>query len=261
MLNSEQQAEFLERGIVRLRSAVDASVAGALRERVLAFLAERGRVPESPVPGFAVTASKTAPVVKALGFEEVWGGRVLSVVDDLLGRGAWHMPKQAGQLLAMAYPLRGAKWQLPHKVWHLDYPAPRAARGIPGVQLFLCVDSVEPCGGGTLVVAGVHRLIDAIRRREGHDWPGRSADVRKALQRETPWLRELCTLRPGEDRIARFMAKPAHGSVGALQVVELVGEPGDVYAMHPWLLHAPAPNCGARPRMVLTERIRVPIRA
>jgi hypothetical protein len=41
-----------------------------------------------------------------------------------------------------------------------------------------------------------------------------------------------------------------------LQVVEAVGEPGDVVAMHPWILHAPARNCGTRPRMLLTERIR-----
>ena len=42
-----------------------------------------------------------------------------------------------------------------------------------------------------------------------------------------------------------------------LQVVELTGEPGDVWLMHPWMLHAPSANCSERPRMVLTERIAV----
>ncbi len=42
----------------------------------------------------------------------------------------------------------------------------------------------------------------------------------------------------------------------SLQVVELTGEPGDVFVTHPWLLHAPSANCGELPRMVLTERIR-----
>ena len=43
------------------------------------------------------------------------------------------------------------------------------------------------------------------------------------------------------------------GELG-LQVV--TGEPGDVWLMHPWMLHAPSANCSERPRMVLTERVR-----
>jgi hypothetical protein len=129
--------------------------------------------------------------------------------------------------------------------------APGALATLPGVQLFVCLDRVEPRAGATVVACGTHRRIDALRRRKGPSWPGRSADVREALKREVPWVRELCSLRAGEDREARFMR-----SDGELQVVELTGEPGDVWVMHPWILHAPAPNCGARPRMVLTERIR-----
>ncbi|MGH2899530.1 MAG: phytanoyl-CoA dioxygenase family protein, partial [Solirubrobacteraceae bacterium] len=144
---------------------------------------------------------------------------------------------------------------VPHQSWHLDYTAPGAARGIPGAQVFLCVDEIAPGAGGTVVAAGVQHLIDAIRRREGPGWSGRSLDVRKALQREAPWIRDLGTCRAGEDRLARFMASPTRVKDVELQVVELVGEPGDVYVMHPWLLHAPAPNCGSRPRMGLTERI------
>ena len=71
-----------------------------------------------------------------------------------------------------------------------------------------------------------------------------------------PWFRELSSLRPGEDRIARFMSAATPFDGVALQVVELTGEPGDVWAMHPWMVHNLSPNCGARPRIVLTERIR-----
>jgi len=255
MLSAEQRKDFDERGIVRLAGAVDARIAAALREQVLALVAARRLVPESPAPGFAVTPSRTASVANAHGFEEVWGSGVISANDDVLGAGAWHVPRHAGQLLAMTYPLRGVTWELPHKTWHLDYRAPGAARGIPGVQLFLCVDRVEPKAGATLVAAGTPRLIDAVRRREGQDWPGRSADVRRELSREVPWFRELCSLRPGEDRIAHFMNDAVAFDGGSLQVVELTGEPGDVWAMHPWMVHNLSPNCGARPRMVLTERI------
>jgi len=256
MLSAEQRMEFESRGVVRLASAVSPQLAGALRERVLAFIAEHALVPDSPLPGFTVSASKTAPIWKALGFEEVWGADVIAIVDELLGREAWHLPKQAGQLLAMSFPLRGVRWDVPTKVWHLDYMAPGAARAIPGVQVFLCLDEIAPGAGGTLVAAGVHRFIDAIRLRAGPAWPGHSADVRNALQREIPWVRALGTPRTGEDRIARFMEAPTSAKAGALQVVEMTGEPGDVWVMHPWMLHAPAPNCGSRPRMALTERIR-----
>lgn len=52
------------------------------------------------------------------------------------------------------------------------------------------------------------------------------------------------------------MAEPTNVDGAPLQVVEFTGGPGDVIAMHPWTLHAPALNCGIHPRMVLTERIR-----
>lgn len=256
MLSAEHRKTFDERGIVRLPGTVDAGLAATLRDEVFAWIAARGLAPESPPPGFTINPSQLASVANAHGFEEIWGAGVLSAVDELLGAGAWHAPKHAGQLLSMPYPRRGATWELPHKTWHLDYPAPGAARDIPGVQLFLCVDRVEPRAGGTLVAAGTPRLIDAIRRRAGPEWSGRSADVRRALSREVPWFRELCSLRPGEDRVARFVDEASVFDGVSLQVVELSGEPGDVFLMHPWMVHNLSPNCGERPRLVLTERIR-----
>jgi hypothetical protein len=256
VLSAEQHASFEQRGLVHLPGLVDARIAGALRERVIALCAERRLVPDPAPPAFAVHASRTASAARALRFEELWGARTLALLDALLGAGAWRLPEHAGQVLAITFPIPNAVWSLPHKVWHLDYMAPGSLRTLPGLQLFVCLDRVEPRAGATVVACGTHRLIDALRRRKGRDWPGRSADVRKTLEREVPWLRALCSRREGEDREARFMAEAAAHDGVPLQVVELVGEPGDVFAMHPWLLHAPAPNCGARPRMVLTERLR-----
>jgi hypothetical protein len=256
MLSAEQRKEFDERGILQLPGAVDARVAHGLREELLALVAARRLVPKSPAPGFAVTPSRTAAVANAHGFEEVWGSGVLSAIDDVLGAGTWHVPKHAGQLLAMTWPSRAVTWELPHKMWHLDYRAPGALQGTPGVQLFLCVDRVEPRAGATLVCAGTPRWVDAIRRREAAEWLGRSADVRQALRLELPWFGDLCSVRPGEDRIERFVTRASDFAGGSLQVVELTGEPGDVWLMHPWMMHGLSSNCGARPRLVLTERIR-----
>jgi hypothetical protein len=256
VLNREQRATFERRGLLQLSGQVDASVVGALRERIAAHLHAQRLVPDPPPEGFAVFPSLTSSVTEKCRFEELWGASTLSLLDDLLGAGRWQPPSGSGQILPITFPLEGVPWSLPHKVWHLDYTAPAALEHLPGVQLFLCVDRVERHGGGTLVVCGTHRLVDAIRRRERRNWPGRSADVRKRLKAASPWLRELASVREGEDREARFTSAPTPCGDAELQVVELVGEPGDVFAMHPWLLHAPAPNCGARPRLVVTERLR-----
>jgi hypothetical protein len=253
VLSAAQQASFEERGLLHLPGLVPAPRVAALRERILAYFDAHGLVPSSVPPGFAVRPSRTAGLVKALGFAETWTPRVPRLLDSLLGEGAWRMPRCAGQLLAVTYPLPEGVWRLPHQVWHLDYMAPGAVRTLPGSQVFLCVDRVAPRAGGTLVACGTHRLIDALRLRAGPEWPGRSAEVRKRLRAETPWFRALCSLRAGEDREARFMAR---ADEAGLQVVELAGEAGDVFVMHPWLLHAPSENQGAAPRLVLTERVR-----
>lgn len=255
MLSAEQRREFAARGILPLRGAADPAVVAAFRERLLSFVAERKLAPEGLGQWLAVKASLTAPVAKTCGFAELWGPTVLAAVDGLLGANRLRVPKYAGQVLPLTWPQPAQAWHVPDKGWHLDYAAPRAARGLPGLQVFLCLDRVEPRGAATLVAAGTARLIDAIRLRRGNAWEGRSADVRKALAREVPWLRELTTTRADEDRIARFMEKPTHFDGSDLQVIELTGEPGDVWLMHPWLLHAASPNCSERPRMVVTERL------
>jgi hypothetical protein len=258
MLTAEQRKAFDESGVVRLPRAVDPRVVGALRDEILAWIAQRGLAPEAKPHCHAIMPSKLARVANAHGFEEIWGAAVLAVIDEILGPGEWLLPKTAGQLLAMPWPTSAVTWELPHGSWHLDYRAPGAARALPGLQLFLCVDRIESRSAATLVAAGTPRLIDGIRRRAGDSWPGSSSEVRKALRREVPWFRELSSVRPGEDRVMRFMSHSTEFSGGSLQVVELVGEPGDVWLMHPWMVHAGSSNCGTRPRMALTERIRTP---
>jgi hypothetical protein len=257
MLRRAQREEFETRGLLWLREAVDLACVAHLRDRVLERLSAGNLVPEVTPKGFAVHASRFSPIVRTLDFAKTWGPSVVSLVDELVGAGAWAVPSCAGQVLMVTFPSADAEWTLPHKVWHLDYPAPAAGGQMPGLQVFLCLDRIEPRAGGTLFVAGSHRLVDGLRRRRPRNWPGASADVRQSLASEVPWLRELWSVRHGEDRIARFMGEVTASGGAELQVVETVGEPGDVLAMHPWILHAPAPNCGTRPRLMLTERVRV----
>jgi hypothetical protein len=253
VLSAEQRAEFEERGLLALRGCVAGLAVAELRARVLERI--RRLVPAPVPPGFMVHASATASLVKRVPFADAWGADAVALVDELVGADRY-VPPAAGQILAVSFPVPGAPWSVPHKVWHLDYTAPGSLTGPAGLQLFLCLDRVAPRSGATVVACGTHRLVHALRSRKGPGWPGRSQEVRKRLAAEVPWLRALTSLRDGEDRVARFVDRAETYEGVALQVAELAGDPGDVFAMHPWMLHAPALNCGDRPRLVLTERVR-----
>lgn len=145
--------------------------------------------------------------------------------------------------LLFTLPEEGA-WELPHDFWHVDLPKLPNRRTIPGVQVFALLDTVEPGGGGTVVVEGAHRLLYDI------PWLN-SKQVAFRLRRE-PYFRELMSNQPG-DR-GRFLREIVPNDDADLRVVELVGQRGDVYLMDMRLLHSPAPNVSAAPRIMWTQR-------
>ena len=59
-----------------------------------------------------------------------------------------------------------------------------------------------------------------------------------------------------EARIARFMDETTRAGDVDLRVSEMTGEPGDVWLMHPDVLHAPAPNVLDAPRLVVTQFVQ-----
>ena len=132
MLSEKQLQEFETRGVVRVAAGVDPQVAGGFRERLLAFVAERKLAPTGSGQWLAVYPSLTAPVAKRYGFAELWGPTVLGALDQLIGAGRWHVPRHAGQILALLSPQPEQRWHVPDKGWHLDYAAPGAATALPG---------------------------------------------------------------------------------------------------------------------------------
>lgn len=137
-------------------------------------------------------------------------------------------------------------WMLPHQHWHLDMPR-LPDPGVPGVQIFACLETVETGGGGTLAVTGSHRLFNERVRIS-------SGDLRKRLKRE-PYFAALMANQT-EDRL-RFLREVGHVGDVELQVVEMTGEPGDVYFMDLRVFHTAAPNTRQIPRLMLTQRYLV----
>ena len=73
---------------------------------------------------------------------------------------------------------------------------------------------------------------------------------RRGVFNECSYLRELRKSGDDQTRRHRFMAAETTVDGIALQVVELTGQPGDVVFIHPWLVHAVAPNAADGPRFM-----------
>jgi ectoine hydroxylase-related dioxygenase (phytanoyl-CoA dioxygenase family) len=119
------------------------------------------------------------------------------------------------------------------------------------VRTFALLATHLPGGGGTLVVAGSHRLVTALA--EHIALPSRStatAVAKKALASD-PWFKELFDSDHQPGRLDRLMNDGAVVNGIPVRVVELTGGPGDVFVMHPWTLHAVSPNRRGTPRLML----------
>ena len=259
MLTAEQRDEFDRFGLVRMPGAVVkaaademlATVWDALRDR---YHLHRGAPETWPELGSGLQQIGgahrylgTHHMPKSVTFEQVGNAAVRGAVDDLLGRGNWTPPERWGSLL-VTFPESTERWEVPSSNWHLDFPASQSPSGPAGVRIFTCLAKLPECGGGTVYVAGSHRLVEKLVRA-GEVL--RSADARMRLIRAYPWVKALCSRDEKTDRVRRFMREGTRIDGVEVRVVEMIGEPGDVLLVHPMMLHAPALNCSSMPRFVV----------
>lgn len=250
-LSAAQRAEFAERGVLRLPGLIPTEAIDPARDVVLARLSQRGlwqdggwRLGAVPRPQYPATGLRTGRAI-GHGHPELAvltrDPGLLAVVDQLLegqpfDRKFWYSHPQ------VLFTLPNAEaWRLPRGGWHTDGIC-MASGASPGVQMFSFLDPVLPGGGGTLVVAGSHRLTNEGRAM-------RIREITRRLKRE-PFFRALMAGRcVGEGG----MPKARVGEV-VVEVIELTGAPGDVWLTDMRLLHSGAPNAADRPRMMLTCR-------
>jgi ectoine hydroxylase-related dioxygenase (phytanoyl-CoA dioxygenase family) len=184
------------------------------------------------------------------------------VIDDFLGAGNWKQPSSWGQIL-VTFPAAQWSWsslvqgmvEISTITWHTDYPYDSPPDRLSGIQIFCLLGDLASGGGGTLVIAGSHRVVQAFVRDQSGERLQKMKHARKALMQSDPWFqsvsRAVSMPRP-ESWIAEQRAL-VRGIPAA--VTELTGHAGDVYVTHPWLLHASSPNCNTTPRMMCTQRI------
>jgi hypothetical protein len=252
MLTAAQRTAYDRDGFLRARGLVPAGACAAMRDELWSALDRvhgirrdapetwRQEMPRGLAGHFRpeVCAAMATPALREL-------------IDGLLGAGAWEPPRVRAQPLPL-FPTPGA-WDVPAQMWHLDYPVRGRPERAFAVKMLCLLAPVEPRGGGTLLLAGSHRLLERYAA-EGRG--GNSSRLRRRLCRDHEWFRDLMS--PGDggtDRVRRFMAKRTVIDGVHLQVVEFTGSTGDVVLFHPWLLHNVSPNRRPTPRLMVGQNI------
>lgn len=243
MLSDDQRQTFARDGLLHFEGALPEALWRPLCGRVQSALKDAG-LDDPEVPRTDVKRRRkraTRALTPHLG--AIYTDQLCDLASQLL---AGQVAGRHTALLLLTLPGQGAmgpvtRWSVPRQVWHTD--APRiAGPGVPGVIALGFLDQTPAGGGGTLFVAGSHRLLDAPAREL------RSKDFKRAL-RKRPYFNVL--LRDDSAERTAFLAQ-AHRVEGVdVRLVELTGEPGDVVLADARLLHAPAPNVQSKPRLMV----------
>ncbi len=122
------------------------------------------------------------------------------------------------------------------------------------MRVFVCLAKLRPKGGGTLFLAGSHRLVQALADKEPAE-KLRSAEARQGLVRNYPWVKGWCSFDANVDRVQQFVKDGTTIGDVNVRVIEMTGEPGDVFLTHPLMLHAASTNCAKNPRLVLSSTV------
>lgn len=250
VLSPEMLETFRRDGMLRFDGLLSAAGVARARDAVLrqfeALGLRRGGVwqigekPEWPATGLKVARDigHRHPEVDTLVTEP----HVLALVDQMTGGGELDQTIHPGSQVLASLPNAGP-WILPES-WHIDCPRLPSGRS-PGVQIFTFLEPVGPRGGGTLAMAGSHRLFDNGRAMK-------TKDIMRVLRGE-PFFARLASERFRLGDPAIELPRGAVGDVG-LKVVELCGNPGDAWLVDLRVLHAGAANAAETPRLMVTRR-------
>ena len=259
MLSQEEKESFVKWGFVKIDALIPNEVVDPIREAVLDRLCRHGFWGEEgwKAPADAEAEMKLRNTIKEISrssksLRPILTERVLSYARDLVSGDEVEMSPPITQFLFTApssYVMNhdgrwNGKWEVPRNMWHLDMPRSRSI-GPPGPEMFTFLNKVEPKGGGTLILAGSHRLLNDV------DYLS-SKGVKRKLKRHA-YFRELTG--KGDGDRSRFLEEIGYIDNVPVKVVELTGDPGDVYFVDLRLLHSLGANTSDQPRMMIAQRM------
>ena len=197
-----------------------------MADRIWAFLLTGSGIDrDDPETWSLPRPSGFQPVTRAGDLDGIWSPIVRSALDDLLGSA--ELRRERPRVL-MTFPQPELTWTVPSAGWHFDYVPPQTEPGLRALQVFVVLNEVRSGGGGTAVLAGSHRLVDAHARETGAD--PRPRAVRSALSAKSPWLADLWGSRstdglPPAERTDRLATGATVNGV-TVRVVEVDGRSG-----------------------------------
>jgi hypothetical protein len=240
-------AHFARHGFVRIPDALMPEFVARVQTAVQAELQKLGTVSRGQINRRSIDS--------IVGVE--LGPRLTEAVDQLLGRGRWRPLRTLGGILLTMPGGSPEEWNIPSEGWHVDNDPSCYLERVDELMLFTFYSSVQPRGGGTLILSGSPELIERfLAEEEGSTAPG-----------SPRWLDRLSNWHP---RLAELMGKEAlrrgtveewmEGGVAvhgvSLRVVELTGEPGEAVLCHPGMLHTGSRNCGSSLRIMRRTNVR-----
>jgi hypothetical protein len=254
MDRDEIRATFADRGIVRLDGAFTADEAARMRAAMWRHLERRLGVTEHDAEswpdGWLPVSWK--PIKRNAAFRAVVeSDAVTEALDATFEPSGWEASRSGAQVL-FSFPT-GEPWTLPAG-WHMDCGFERPTWPVFAAKLFAFAGEVGPGGGGTMLLTGSHRLVERYRASVEEPPAGGMENWRPFLRRHPP-LGDLLVAggRPDGGRSLvgqRFVIDDV-----PVDVVELVGEPGDVVIAHLHVFHAGSPNTSGVPRQMVAMPI------
>ena len=259
MLSQEEKESFVKWGFVKIDALIPNEVVDPIREAVLDRLRRHGFWGKEgwEAPADAEAEKNLRNTIKEISrssksLRPILTERVLSYARNLVSGDEVEMSPPITQFLFTAprsYVMNhdgrwNGKWEVPRNIWHLDMPRSRSI-GPPGPEMFTFLNKVEPKGGGTLILAGSHRLLNDV------DYLS-SKGVKRKLKRHA-YFRELTG--KGDGDRSRFLEEIGYIDNVPVKVVELTGDPGDVYFVDLRLLHSLGANTSDQPRMMIAQRM------
>ena len=139
------------------------------------------------------------------------------------------------KILYMTFPNANQdlnRWRVPWAMWHNDFTGdgtgkPRAYLG------FVLLNDVQAGGGNLVLLSGSHRLSEVIA-------PQHASAIMKQLSRKSTVLEHLWDR--SEGALGAQVGERCTVDGIELQILEMIGNKGDVFILDGSLLHAPTSN-------------------
>jgi ectoine hydroxylase-related dioxygenase (phytanoyl-CoA dioxygenase family) len=248
--------QFVDRGVVRVDGALDADTAAAMRDVLWRYAGKKiGVRPDDPATwpstGWLPMSWKGLKRNRALN-AVTESAAVAAALDAIFAATGWETTRSGPQIL-FTLPTAGP-WQLPDG-WHTDCGFDAPTWPVGAVKMFVCIGEVAPLGGGTLLLPGVHQLVDRYRNACESPASGGKQHWAAFLRRHPP-LGELLTASARPDRGRSLIGQRFNIDGVDVDVEELTGAPGDIVIAHMHVFHVAAPNTTSQARVMLGQMIR-----